>query len=347
MTSPVVVPVSRVPWHSRHSGYDWLVRYLPHAVVVRPPRTRTLSAPAYRLLRRHSPLPYYPEHHFVLDATCRLRGLRTRAPFHFLYAESQLWFSRHIRSPIVASYHQPPANLERLVSHGQWAAILDRVAHVLVMAHNQVDFFAQYVPRERVHVAPHGVHADVFTPGPTTAPTGRPLVLTVGWWLRDWKTLRAVHERLVDDHGGNVELAVVTRDRSARQERWHPAVRVLAGISEPELIALYRRATVLALPLLDATANNALLEAMACGLPVVTTGVGGAATYTHAAGSGVDLVRPGDAEAMATAIGAVLDRVGGPAEATARQAVRAAAVAFDWPVVAELVRAVHAQVAAE
>ena len=50
-----------------------------------------------------------------------------------------------------------------------------------------------------------------------------------------------------------------------------PNVRVLSGLSDLALAETFRQADVLFLPLQDATANNARLEGLASGLPVVTT----------------------------------------------------------------------------
>jgi glycosyltransferase involved in cell wall biosynthesis len=56
-------------------------------------------------------------------------------------------------------------------------------------------------------------------------------------------------------------------------------VTVMSGVGDEELRELYQTSTALLMPLLDATANNALLEAMACGLPVVTTDLAGTRDY--------------------------------------------------------------------
>ncbi len=66
--------------------------------------------------------------------------------------------------------------------------------------------------------------------------------------------------------------------------------------------ALYRGFDVFALPSDTEGISNTILEAMACGLPVVATEVGGNAELI-AAGETGRLVPPGDAEAMAVALG--------------------------------------------
>lgn len=68
-------------------------------------------------------------------------------------------------------------------------------------------------------------------------------------------------------------------------------------MSEEDLLVAYRQADLLALPLKDCTANNSILEAMACGLSVVTTDIGGIRDYVD--DTCALLSARGDAEEMA------------------------------------------------
>jgi glycosyltransferase involved in cell wall biosynthesis len=62
-------------------------------------------------------------------------------------------------------------------------------------------------------------------------------------------------------------------------------------VDDATLASLYRSADILFLPLLDSTANNALLEGMASGLPTITTDLPAVRAYVA------------DAEAMLAPVG--------------------------------------------
>ncbi|MEW2581330.1 glycosyltransferase family 4 protein [Streptomyces syringium] len=331
----MITSVVRVPWHSTHGGYDRLLDHLPEARRITPP-TRLLAqraaVAAHRAVRRRCPLPFYPSEHCATD----LRLLASRGPAHVLYGDEQFWFSRHRPGPTAVTYHQPPDRLRRLLPHTAWRHLAPRAEQIIVLDPHQQEFFAGYVPPERVHLVPHGIDTTVFTPA--LCPTGRVLVLTVGWWLRDWTVLDTVHERLHHLYGSDIELFVVTRQADSRP--WHPAVRVLEDISEQTLIALYRQAAVMLLPLLDASANNAVLESLACGTPVVATDVGGIRHYTGN-GPGAVLTEPGDARAATEAVEEILSETGTRSQAIRRSHARYRAEHFAWPGVADQTRHVY------
>ena len=98
---------------------------------------------------------------------------------------------------------------------------------------------------------------------------------------------------------------ILTPPKNAKLLGEHPNLAYTSGISEDELLKLYQSASVLLMPLLDATANNAILEGMSCGLPVVVTDVGAVRDYVDPA-CGM-LTKPKQARAMAEAVIDVLN----------------------------------------
>jgi glycosyltransferase involved in cell wall biosynthesis len=117
-----------------------------------------------------------------------------------------------------------------------------------------------------------------------------------------------------------------------------------AGRLDPErMAALYEASDVMLNPSLADNMPNSVLEALACGLPVVSTRVGGV-PYLVKDGVHALLVPPGDAEAMARAAVRVL----GDAALRGRltEAGRAEAGKYAWNAVREILRGLYERVLA-
>jgi glycosyltransferase involved in cell wall biosynthesis len=111
-------------------------------------------------------------------------------------------------------------------------------------------------------------------------------------------------------------------------------VELVTELSDEQLLEEYRRAWVVLLPLVDATANNALLESMACGVPVVVSDVGGIRDYAGLECGALCLPRDAQAHGAAT-IELLLDS---PRRAAAGQAARTRAEICAWPIVRTQIR---------
>jgi glycosyltransferase involved in cell wall biosynthesis len=178
---------------------------------------------------------------------------------------------------------------------------------------------------------PHGVDTTYFTPRGSCS--DRPRVLCVGAYCRDFDTLRE-----------SAEIILQAIPESSVRLVAHPSilppglnlgrVELIAGAADDQLLEEYRRAWVVLLPLSDSTANNALLEGLACGKPVVASDVGGVRDYM---GPECGALCPsGDAKAHATAVvDLLLDEA---RRRSASAAARARAEICAWPVVQQQIR---------
>jgi glycosyltransferase involved in cell wall biosynthesis len=186
------------------------------------------------------------------------------------------------------------------------------------------------VPEERVRVVPNAVGPPFVAEGPTAEGD---YVLAVGT-LEPRKNLSRVVEaarRL------GVELRVVGERGWGGVTLGGDGVRWLGRVPDEELARLYRGAACLAYPSLYEGFGLPVLEAMACGAPVVTSA--GSAMEEVADGD-AELVDPHDVASIAAGIERAADR---RAELGLRGVTRAAA--YTWDAVADATVSVYREVA--
>ena len=203
-----------------------------------------------------------------------------------------------------------------------------------------------WAARDRVKVVPNGVEAESFLEC-SARPPGCEL-LFVGQWLpakgvaylvQAFTSLAALADVRLTCVGtgapGDAVLAAFPAHLRAR-------VRVLPSVDREGLYDALRAADVFLFPTLSEGFSKALLEAMAAGLPIVTTPVGAAVDLLED-GRNALLVPPADSAAAAAAVRRYLEdgetarRHGAAARATA-QRYRQEIVCQEWAAsVAEVV----------
>ena len=204
---------------------------------------------------------------------------------------------------------------------------------------------ADGVPAGRVHTIPSGFEpalfagdsSDVF-PG-----VGRPRIGYVG---RLAPQKRA--DRLVEAFGRMREPAFLVvvgdgpdRERVQALAAGLPRTHLTGFVEHTAVPAVLASLDVLVLPSAYEEMGSVLTEAMASGLPVVASDVGGIPEVVRHGETGL-LVPPGDVDALATA----LDRLAADADLRARLSAgaRARAAGYAWPRLAARVAAVYARV---
>jgi glycosyltransferase involved in cell wall biosynthesis len=275
------------------------------------------------------------EEWFCRAAWRRIAGAATKPDIVHAHALHQAARVRSAAVPVVINLPGEP--------HARYASDL-RQADALVADGWAADHLPQKLGQP-VHRVPKGVDAETFSPtGPTVRAAlrlDRARIVVAVARLVPIKNVPLLVEAMaiVRDRVPDAHLLIVgdgpdgDRVRArARELEIGDAVTLVGTIPHRETAAYYRAADVFALSSDFDNSPNAVLEAMACGLPIVSTDVGGVRMLLSDRG-GV-AVPPGDARALAAALEAYLVRPDLAREAGDVNRCRAA-TEFSWRTSAE------------
>ncbi len=236
--------------------------------------------------------------------------------------------------PVVATIHHPitvdrrhdmaaASSAWKRLSKRRWYSFLpmqERVARELDGVLTVSDLSLVDIPREmgiaeeRVHMVPLGVDPEIFFPAPQAAVPGRIVVVTsADVPLKGLLVLLDALAKLRVERP-SAHLVCVGRakpngptDRRLTELGLRDAVTFRSGLSQEELVALMQSAEVAAVPSFYEGFCLPAVEEMACGIPLVATRVGALPEIVGSDETAGLLVPPGDAEALAMALGRLLD----------------------------------------
>jgi glycosyltransferase involved in cell wall biosynthesis len=216
-------------------------------------------------------MPWYKLSDFAAEFKAFVQcGYRSIDIIHYLDGEHTARFlprlssvPRSLRPALIATYHQPADLLDSLVAK----PIIRRLDAITLVSSEQVSFFLELLPPEKVYVILHGIDTAFFKPSGMARSNGQFNCITVGHYHRDFSAVFDVATRLRAER--DIHFHVVSPKPSGLEGM--PNVTIYKGIDDAKLLRLYQEAQLLFLPVIQSTANNALLEGIACGLPVLST----------------------------------------------------------------------------
>jgi glycosyltransferase involved in cell wall biosynthesis len=303
---PIITLVDKIGWFGRYTGYEALAEFISSPVVRVIPRRNLFARIVGKLYSTIKRWPPRNQATTFSELELLLRWKRQPGAIaHVLYSEDHLrFFTRWERAPRtwVATIHIPPS---------QWSE--ERLAHLchvqsaIMLYQRDIAFFEQFTGAGRIRFVHYGVDVDFFRPA-TTHRTDR--LLFAGAYLRNPPMLARVIQRLHALHPElRFDLLVPMHARSQagfEKIEKHPAVTWHARLSDEQLRKLYQDSYLLLLPMNESGANTAVVESLACGLPIVTTDVGGIRDY--GGGTIFPVVKNDDDDAMVALVEQYLEK---------------------------------------
>jgi len=237
--------------------------------------------------------------------------------------------------PVLSTIHHPITVDRRLeIAHARtlwesfsmrrWYAftkmqgrVARRMNHIMTVSESsKVDIAADHkVDPEHIHVVPVGVDPEMFRPIPGVRRVPGRIVTTASAdvAMKGLKYLLEAVAKLRTER--NVELVIIGRptEGGASADLFAElgltdCVSWVHGVSDERIVELYSEAEVAVVPSLYEGFSLPAIEAMSCGVPLVTTTGGALPEVAGSHGETCFQVSPGDGEALAAMLGTVLDQ---------------------------------------
>jgi glycosyltransferase involved in cell wall biosynthesis len=272
----------KISWFGRYSGYECLTNYLPENYI-----NATFNASKRTLVKRITGKYYQYATKQKSISTFKLStginfltSLQKNRGSHILYLDSHTYLLDLLKDDksksLIGTIHLP---------FNQWRRDqllkLKKLKNPIILYESEIEKFQKYLPDGRIKFIRHGVDNSFFKPG--SMPKDKTKILYVGHYLRNFEMLYRVISLIIKDKPQltfHLVLPGINRNNPALLNlSKYPSVYFYENLKDDELLKLYQTCYLMLMPMNDSGANTAIIQGIACGIPIVTTNNGGIASY--------------------------------------------------------------------
>jgi glycosyltransferase involved in cell wall biosynthesis len=327
--------------HNIHASPDNAINYVKYDLIIKP---KTVASPNERsgllarktntILRHLTGMSGYGIRGLSTELDLIKKSYREQNLIHFFNGDTNCKLLPYVKgnNVVVATYHQPPDIFNEVFKKPLHINKLDAA---IVTSPVLIDTLSEYIDRKRIFFVPLAIDTGVYSPADEPRFQEQKTCLFAGNWLRDFETMRKVVEQLKNDR--HIKFQIITFENNWKIFEGLKNVELLSKLTFEDYLEKFRNASLMVIPFKDCTSNLAILEAMACGLPIITTDVGGIRDYVST--SFTILNKKGDDKAIASAIVDLIDD-DSQLETMSRNA-RSHSENFDWKVVSNTLNDVY------
>ena len=262
-------------WSNRgiHTDFQHFFNFFPGSINITNSKFFSWDNKFYRFLRNQARHDGYSSLSVRLELEVLKQALIHRPKIiHYWFADHDYHFASYIAklvgAKIVGNFFFSIEEFERRMPCKNHLKKLDLIT---ASGKEQMEYLSQFVSKDKLAYLPLGIDTDYFTPNKQrlNETKSQKTLLHVGTNRRDFHTLKMVFlklKQLLPD----IQLEMVGGARAKDIFAGLENVTFHTFLSDEELVKVYQSATILILPLLEGGSSQALNEAMASGLPVVT-----------------------------------------------------------------------------
>ena len=163
-----------------------------------------------------------------------------------------------------------------------WNEFKSQVNSVIAVSHYSKGELHKHlhIPQSIIHVVHHGVDHDIFNPAIKRKRSNYFIHVSTGVPRKNLNRILCAYDQLQLEQKPELILVGIKRLKSSLPI----GVSQLSPISAPELAELYRNALALVFPSIEESFGMPIIEAMACGCPVITSNNTGCREVSSPAG---------------------------------------------------------------